>query len=116
MRQWHFRHARTLIYTGTVVAVMGIAGSINWDSRHLGRSLIEARQLYGLWALGFVLASIVIGPLTSVLPWLPFKPSLVYGRRAVGVSATVFAVLHVAACRREFGQRPRRLSDSQVIR
>jgi DMSO/TMAO reductase YedYZ heme-binding membrane subunit len=60
----------------------------------LGHALIDARQLFGLWALGFLLASILIGPLTSVLPWIPWKSSLMYGRRAVGLSALVFALLH----------------------
>ncbi len=44
-----------------------------------------------------LLASVFLGPLTTVLPRLPFKASLLYGRRAVGVSAAVFALIHVIA-------------------
>jgi DMSO/TMAO reductase YedYZ heme-binding membrane subunit len=39
----------------------------------------------------------LIGPLTAVLPWIPFKTSLMYGRREVGVSASMFSLLHVLA-------------------
>ena len=96
MKSWHFRHARALAYVAAALAAIGVFVS-SWNGRNFGRTLIEARQLYGLWALGLLLGSMMIGPLTSVLPWLPFRPSLMYGRRAVGVSAFLFAVLHVIA-------------------
>lgn len=95
MKPWHFRFARGLIYVGALVAAAAVAFSAKWGESDLGQVLVAARQLYGLWALALLLASMLLGPLTSVLPWLPFRASLMYGRRAVGVSALMFAVLHV---------------------
>ena len=57
--------------------------------------LIGLRQLFGLWALGFLLAAMFIGPLTTVLPWIPLKAHLILARRAVGVSTVLFAGAHV---------------------
>jgi len=39
----------------------------------------------------------MVGPLTSVLPWIPFKAHLILARRAIGVSAFLFAVAHMLA-------------------
>jgi DMSO/TMAO reductase YedYZ heme-binding membrane subunit len=77
------------------------------DAPEFGAALVEARQLYGLWALAFLLASMIIGPLASVLPWLPLKAPLMYARRAVGVSALGFATLHVTAYIWSVGRRNR---------
>ena len=64
----------------------------NWTALWVGM-----RQLFGLWALGFLLAAMMVGPLTSVLPRLPLKAHLLFARRAIGISAFVFAVVHVLA-------------------
>jgi DMSO/TMAO reductase YedYZ heme-binding membrane subunit len=97
MKPWHFRHARGIVYLCAAASAIAVAAVSATDSPHPGSKLVTARQLYGLWALGTLLASMLIGPLTSVLPWLPFKPSLLYSRRAVGITAIGFAALHVAA-------------------
>src|SRR5437899_390459 len=84
MRRWYFRFARSLVYLGCGIAAFAVAGVAISDTPHdAGHALIEARQLYGLWALGLLLASMIIGPLTSILPWLPLKAPLMYARRAV---------------------------------
>lgn len=83
-----------MIYALTAVSPIGVAASCAYGATNLTETLIAARQLYGLWALGFLLAAMSIGPLTSILPWLPLKAHLVKGRRAVGVSAFIFAALH----------------------
>jgi len=96
MRHWYFRHARSLVYFGFGVAAISIAVLAYSDSQDTGGALVEARQEYGLWALALLLASMIIGPIVSVLPWLPLKAPLMYARRAVGVSAILMAALHVA--------------------
>lgn len=96
MRHWYFRHARSFVYFGCGLAAISVAALAYPDLEDMGRALVEARQLYGLWALALLLASMIIGPIVSVLPWLPLKAPLVYARRAVGVSALMMAVLHVA--------------------
>ena len=96
LRPWYFRFARPIVYAGLGIAAVMVAAISVSDSLHdAGRALVEARQLYGLWTLALLLASLLIGPLTSVLPWLPFRSPLVYARRAVGICAMVFAALHV---------------------
>lgn len=94
---WHFRWSRKVIYGGAFVAALVISGSAKWGQPDVGQALVSARQLFGLWALAFLLAAMILGPLTSVLPWVPLRSSLMYGRRAVGVSALGFGILHVAA-------------------
>ncbi|HWE96513.1 MAG TPA: ferric reductase-like transmembrane domain-containing protein [Tepidisphaeraceae bacterium] len=80
-----------------MIAAVAITVSAKWGVSDLRQVLVAARQLYGLWALALLLTSMLLGPLTSVLPWMPFKPSLIYGRRAIGVSALIFGGLHLAA-------------------
>ena len=105
MKPWHFRYARMLIGIGATVAAVSIVFSACWGESDFGHFLVNARQLFGLWALGLLLASILLGPLTSVLPWMPFKSSLMFGRRAVGIAALAFAGLHVAAYLWSVGRR-----------
>jgi sulfoxide reductase heme-binding subunit YedZ len=96
MKPWHFRYARVLVYCGAVVAAALVAISSAWNVPGLGQTLVDARQLYGLWALGLLLAALLLGPLTAVWPRLPLRSPLMYARRAVGVSALAFAILHVS--------------------
>jgi DMSO/TMAO reductase YedYZ heme-binding membrane subunit len=84
---WHVRNIRGFIYAGLVVAIVGIAvSSGGW---------VGARELYGLWALGLLITAMAPGPLNYVFPWLPIRAHLMLGRRALGVSAFVLAVLHI---------------------
>jgi sulfoxide reductase heme-binding subunit YedZ len=94
-----------LIGIGATVAAVGIVFSAWWGESDFGHVLVITRQLFGLWALGLLLASILLGPLTSVLPWMPFKSSLMFGRRAVGIAALAFAGLHVASYVWSVGRR-----------
>ncbi len=83
-----------MIYAALAVTAIGIAAMSVFDAPDATQAWIEARQFYGLWALGLLLAAMMVGPLCFVLPWLPIKAHLVLGRRALGVSAFVLAVLH----------------------
>jgi len=96
-RPWHLRNIRALIYAGLIVAVIGIAYVSFAVAPDAGRGWVAARELYGLWALGLLLAAMLPGPLIFVLPWLPIKGHLMLGRRALGVAAFVLAVLHVSS-------------------
>src|SRR5690348_9107934 len=90
-----FRISRPLIYAGAAIAGIAIGAVAVSDHGRTVAALIEARELLGLWALGLLLATLIVGPLVAVLPWLPVKSHLIYARRAVGVCAFSFAVAHV---------------------
>jgi DMSO/TMAO reductase YedYZ heme-binding membrane subunit len=94
---WHLRHVRSLIYAALCVAIVGIAYTSQSNAPDVPQAWVEARELYGLWALGLLLAAMLCGPLSFVVPWLPFRGHLMLGRRALGVSAAVLAALHLAS-------------------
>ncbi len=96
MKPWHLRHMRALIYLMAFIAGGIIIAVSAWDAASFGEAMVTARQLFGLWSLAFLLVSMSAGPLTSVLPSFPLKIHLMYGRRAIGVSAFALAVVHVA--------------------
>jgi DMSO/TMAO reductase YedYZ heme-binding membrane subunit len=92
---WHLRNLRKLIYAALVLAILGVAIASTWDVSDSTHAWIGARELFGLWALSLLLASMIPGPLSFVLPWIPFRGHLILGRRALGISSFVMAVAHV---------------------
>lgn len=94
---WHVRNIRALIYAALFVIVLGIVFSCYADAKDVAQVWVGARELFGLWALALLLAAMCAGPITFVLPWLPIRPHLMLGRRALGVSAFILAFLHVVA-------------------
>jgi sulfoxide reductase heme-binding subunit YedZ len=96
MKAWHFRFARILVYLAATVAAIGIVLAGSFGSAGFGEILIATRQLFGLWALALLLTSMMLAPLTHVLPIIPWRSSLLYSRRAIGICAALFAILHVA--------------------
>ena len=97
MQPWHLRTARHIVYAALLPCVVGIVVASMADAGSATKALVSMRQLFGLWALGFLLAAMLVGPLTATIPKLPLKAHLVLARRAIGVSAFVFAAAHVAA-------------------
>lgn len=55
---------------------------------------IKLTQLYAFSALGFLYAALLIGPAIRVFPFIPAKSKLIHARRAVGISAFYFVLLH----------------------
>ena len=89
---WHLRHFRALLYVAFLISAIGVGVVCAMDDPKT--PWIGGRQLYGLWALGLLLASMLIGPLTSVFRPFPFRGHLVLGRRAIGIACFGFAFLH----------------------
>ena len=94
---WHLRHIRAIVAVGLAASAVGIAVAASIDGTTATQVVVEGRQLFGLWALGLLLASMVAGPLAYVLPWLPVNGHLVAGRRVFGVGAFAFALLHACS-------------------
>ncbi|TSC65804.1 MAG: hypothetical protein G01um101477_328 [Candidatus Doudnabacteria bacterium Gr01-1014_77] len=61
----------------------------------LNTTYIELGQTYALIAVALIYISLLITPMYFVFPALPFKPVFTKARRALGVSAFLFASLHV---------------------
>jgi DMSO/TMAO reductase YedYZ heme-binding membrane subunit len=92
---WHLRHVRSLLYAAFTISAVGVAVVCAMDDPET--PWIGARQLYGLWALGLLLTSMLIGPLTSVFRPFPFRGHLILGRRAIGIACFAFATLHASS-------------------
>ena len=93
---WHLRNIRKMTYVALALTVIWIGYSSVSDAPNAMQAWVAAREFYGLWALSLLVAAMIPGPLGFVLPWLPIRAHLVLGRRALGVSAFILAVLHVA--------------------
>lgn len=94
MFTWLRRHASLVIGFSTLGTTLGIGLAAATESTWTA-ALISARQMYGLTALGVLVAASMIGPLVAILPPLPLCAYLVAARRAIGVSAFVLVVPHV---------------------
>lgn len=55
----------------------------------------QRAQINGITAVIFLYFALLAGPLTRVFPRLPFRASYIKMRRALGVSAFYFALLHL---------------------
>jgi DMSO/TMAO reductase YedYZ heme-binding membrane subunit len=93
---WFRRHGTLLIGIGTTGTIVGIGLAAAAEPTPTA-ALVAAREMYGLTALGFLFASVLIGPLTAVFVRLPqaLRGWLIARRRAVGVSAFALASCHV---------------------
>lgn len=54
----------------------------------------QSHQSFSFLALGYLYVSLLPGPLYSVFPTFPFRGLFIKARRAIGVSAFMFAGLH----------------------
>jgi DMSO/TMAO reductase YedYZ heme-binding membrane subunit len=89
---WHLRHVRGLLSLALGIVFVAILLPCLEDTS--GNAFVVARESFALWALGLLLAAMIVGPLTYVVPGLPLKAHLVLGRRALGISAFGFASAH----------------------
>ena len=95
MLVWITRHITLLIGIAVTGAIIGIGIMSAFEPTTVA-AFIAARQVYGLTAMGILLGACLIGPLTWVFPRMPLNGVLRAGRRAIGVSAFVIAIPHVA--------------------
>lgn len=56
--------------------------------------LIRLTEHYGLTALVYLYFALLAGPFCYQMRWFPFRPQYMRARRAIGVSAWYFGVLH----------------------
>jgi len=80
-----------LAITGSVI----IAGFVQLQIPDTTLQSIRIGQAFGFLSLALLYLAMLISPLTKVFTKLPGREGLVYARRAIGVSAFYYAVLHV---------------------
>ncbi len=57
--------------------------------------IIMLTQFYALIAVVYLYFTLLTSPLTQLFTYLPFRSNYIFARRALGVSAWMFALLHV---------------------
>lgn len=88
------KYIRYIILTATVLlAVLLYSFTVNQFS-DLAAAYVELGQNYAITALGLIYVSLIITPIYFAFPKLPFKALVVKSRRALGVSAFLFALMH----------------------
>src|ERR1700737_1874879 len=93
---WFRRHGTFVVVIGTTGTMVGIGLAAVAESTPAA-ALVAARAMYGLTALGFLFAAVLIGPLAAVVVRVPpkFRGWLISPRRAVGISAFALVSCHV---------------------
>jgi len=74
-----------ILISSTAVAILIWYLSSSYDQMGSG---------YAFLAIGYLFASVLVTPLYFNFPKLPWKPLAIRARRAIGVSAFMFAALH----------------------
>jgi len=94
---WYRRllaNSRFWILALAVVASVNIAGFVQLEIPAGSLQIIRIEQIYGFVSLWLLYLAILASPLTKVFPKLPGKEAYLHARRAIGVSAFYYALLH----------------------
>ncbi len=89
------KYVRYMIFTTTVLLAVVVNQITISQFTDLNTAYIELGQTYALIAVALIYFALLVTPIYFVFPTLPFKPVLIKARRALGVSAFLFASLHV---------------------
>lgn len=95
---WHRRllkNSRFWILAIAVTLSVNIAGFVQLLLPAGSLQTIRIEQSYGFISLALLYIAILASPLTKVFPKLPGKDAYLHARRAIGVSAFYYALLHV---------------------
>jgi len=89
-----FKNSRFWILAAAVTLSVNIAGFVQLLVPPGSLQTIRIEQVYGFVALLLLYVAILASPLTKVFPKLPGKDAYLHARRAIGVSAFYYALLH----------------------
>lgn len=89
------KNSRFWILALAVTLSVSIAGYIQLVVPPGSLQTIRIEQAYGFISLALLYTAMLASPLTKVFPKLPGKIAYLHARRAIGVSAFYYAVLHV---------------------
>lgn len=88
------KYIRYIILTATIfLAILLYSFTVN-QFTNLNVAFVELSQNYATIAFGLIYLSLIITPIYFAFPKLPFKSVAIKSRRALGVSAFLFALLH----------------------
>lgn len=94
---WFWRllsNNRFWVLAVSVVLSVNIAGFIQLFIPSGSLQVIRIGQFYGFVSIVYLYFALLASPLTKVFPNLYFKEQYLHARRAIGVSAFYFALLH----------------------
>lgn len=82
-----------ILFLAILLAILLYVFSVN-QFTNSAAAYVELGQNYAIIALGLIYLSLIITPIYFAFPKLPFKPLAIKSRRALGVSAFLFALMH----------------------
>ncbi|MHB8871202.1 MAG: ferric reductase-like transmembrane domain-containing protein [Candidatus Doudnabacteria bacterium] len=88
------KYIRYIILTTAVFLAVVIYQVTISQFTNLTRAYTELGQTFAILAAALIYLSLLITPIYFVFPKLPFKPIAIKARRAIGVSAFIFASMH----------------------
>lgn len=91
---WLHRRIRVLIYGASLLLSGGLLGYVTVMVPAGQQQITRLTQCYALTALAFLYLTLFISPATQCFSWFPKKGMLIYARRALGLSAFYFGLLH----------------------
>lgn len=90
------KNIRFYVLLGSFLLSLLIAAFVKFVIPQGSLQLIRLTQLYALTALFYLYVSLLIGPVTYSFKFLPWRGQIHRARRAVGVSAFYFALIHAS--------------------
>ncbi|MBI3627517.1 MAG: ferric reductase-like transmembrane domain-containing protein [Candidatus Sungbacteria bacterium] len=87
-------YIRYIVLTGSIILAAVLFLSLVSGSSLPASSYLKLDRLYGLIAVSFLYLALLATPLTQAWPTIPYRVVYVKARRAIGVSAFFFGLLH----------------------
>lgn len=94
MLRKYLKNIRFYILLSSVLITLGTLFIIQLVTKGSPQSIIYSTQTFALLAMFYLYITLLAGPLTYSFPRIPFKNQYLKARRALGVSAFLFASLH----------------------
>ena len=99
-----FKNIRFYVLVGTGIITLLVVSILDRIVPTETLYYIRLGQIFGLLALIYWYVSLLVSPLSKVIAPQPWLTTLLFARRAIGVSAAYFAVLHaIVAITKQLG-------------
>jgi methionine sulfoxide reductase heme-binding subunit len=85
---------RSIVYLFSLFIVSLVYVYVVIDYRSVDLQVLRLAQIYGFISFFYILAALYISPVYTLFPRLIGRNSVKHARRAIGVSACLFALLH----------------------